>query len=47
MNVYVFVECMEELGELVSHALLPNRHVQVAAAQSTQLFIVMLGTHAL
>jgi len=38
---------MGELGELVSHELLPGRRVQVAAARNTQLFEVILGTHVL
>ena len=38
MDGYLFMGCMGKLEELVSHALLPNRGVQVTAAQSTQLF---------
>ena len=34
-----------ELGELVNHALLPDRRMQVGVARNTQLFEVMLGMH--
>jgi len=36
-----------ELGELVSHALLPDIRMQVGVAGNTELFEVMLGTQCI